>query len=66
MDEVHQLRDTYAADFVKIIVEDACGVAYLMGGNDPGFQVFAFSVTGRVCVSPNYTFAHGARAQHGK
>ncbi len=45
MDEVHQLRDTYAADFVKIIVEAACGVAYLMGGNDPGFQVFAFSVT---------------------
>ena len=60
MDNVHALRDTHSADLVKLIVEpgDGCGIAFLMPGVNPGFASFAFSVTRRDCVSPNYTFAH--------
>ena len=60
MDTVHSLRNTYGADFVKLVVEDLsfCGIAWLMCGNNPGFASSAFSVTGRACISPNYTFGH--------
>ena len=55
MDTVHSLRNTYGADFVKLVVEDLsfCGIAWLMCGNNPGFECSAFSVTGRACISPN-------------
>ena len=58
---VHGLRDKHGADLVKLIVDvpaGGCGVAYLMCGVDPAFESWAFSVTARACVSPNYTFAH--------
>jgi hypothetical protein len=61
MDNVHALRDTYGADMVKLVVANgggACGVAYLMGGVNPGFGPNAFSVTAQSCISPNYTFGH--------
>ena len=58
LDDALPLRNLYGADFVKLVVNDSCGVAYLMCGNDPSFQSWAYSVTGRVCISPNYTFAH--------
>ncbi len=59
LDEVHPLRDTHAADMVKLIVNSGgCGIAYIMNPVSPAFEAFAFCVTGRGCVSPNYTFAH--------
>lgn len=62
IDEVHSLRDTYQADLVALIVGaasgNACGVAYLMSGNNAGFAPSAFSVTIRSCISPNYSFGH--------
>ncbi len=63
MDGVHTLRNTYGADLVELIVDNAgpnlCGIAYLMdGSNNTGFESSAFAVTARSCVSPNYTFGH--------
>jgi peptidyl-Asp metalloendopeptidase len=62
MDQVHTLRNTYGADLVKFVgnsTSGGCGVAYLMNGsNNTGFASSAFSVTARVCISPNYTFGH--------
>ncbi|MDX2033321.1 MAG: zinc-dependent metalloprotease family protein [Blastocatellia bacterium] len=62
MDEVHTLRDQYRADLVTLIInsstDGACGVGYLMGGNNPGFASSGFNVVRRDCVSPNYSFGH--------
>ena len=62
MDSVHSLRNTYKADLVKLVgnsTAGGCGVAYLMSGsNNRAFESFAFSVTARTCISPNYTFGH--------
>ncbi len=60
IDEVHDLRNTYGADLCALIVNsfDACGIAYLMTSDSPGFQSLAFSVTARPCAAGNMTFAH--------
>jgi hypothetical protein len=59
MDEVHAMRDTWGADVTTLIVEfPGCGIAYIMNPVDPAFEAFAFNVTMRSCVSPNYTFEH--------
>lgn len=62
MDSVHTLRNTYQADLVKLVgnsTAGGCGIAYLMGGSsNRAFESSAFSVTARICISPNYTFGH--------
>ncbi len=59
MDEVHDWRNTYSADLVKLIINSGgCGIAYIMNPVSPAFEAFGFCVTARFCVSPNYTFAH--------
>ena len=60
MDGIHALRGTYGADLVMLISDgkDYCGIAWLMCGNNPGFESLAFSVTAQVCISPTYSFAH--------
>lgn len=61
LDIVHTLRNTYHADFSKLVVNTSgCGIAALQTtvGGDPDFENLAFSVTDESCISPNYTFAH--------
>ena len=61
MDEVHALRDTYGADLVALVDEDAnyCGIAYVMSSASAGFAPYAFSVTYSAggCLS-GYTLPH--------
>ena len=65
MDEVHALRDQYAADFVHLIVDrdaggdwDVCGRAFRMRSFDTvsSFEEFAFGLTDYRCGGD--TFAH--------
>ena len=60
MDNVHTLRDQYAADMVGLIIENpGCGVAYdIMDPVSPTFEQYAFQVTDRSCAVGNYTFGH--------
>jgi hypothetical protein len=64
MDVVHALRDTYKADEVALIgegyavAESACGVAWLMAGDNPGFAPNAFAVVDRTCATGYYSFGH--------
>ncbi|MCO5192140.1 MAG: C25 family cysteine peptidase [Anaerolineae bacterium] len=60
MDIVHTLRDTYHADNVGLIIEDAalCGLAYRMAVVNTFFESDAFSVTSRSCAAANLSFAH--------
>lgn len=59
IDEVHPMRDAYAADLVKMVVEPSgCGISYIMTAVTTAFEEFAFCVTTRSCISPNYTFGH--------
>jgi hypothetical protein len=64
MDSVHTLRDTYHADVVSLLVtgynnpSGACGIAWLMAGNDPAFAPNAFSVIDRTCATGYYSFGH--------
>ena len=60
MDDVHQERDTYAADCVAMIVNgnQYCGIAYLMSNLSAGFESNAFSVTARTCATGYYSFGH--------
>jgi hypothetical protein len=60
---VHSWRTTYGADMVQMLVNNAgsgCGIAYLNGpvASMAGQSAYAYAVTDRTCVSPNYTFAH--------
>ncbi len=63
MDEVHDIRNAVSADMMALLVETGvnsatgCGVAYLMGSLDPGFESAAFSVTKRRCA-PELVFSH--------
>jgi hypothetical protein len=59
MDEVHGLRNTYGADLVALVDEDAnyCGIAYVMSSESTSFAPWAFSVTLSSCLS-NHTLAH--------
>ncbi|MHC5006234.1 MAG: M12 family metallo-peptidase [Planctomycetota bacterium] len=60
MDNVHDLRDQYAADMVSLIVDDGqyCGIAWVMNTVSPAFASSAFSVTTWYCAAANLTFAH--------
>jgi hypothetical protein len=63
LDAAHGWRNTYGADMVQMLVDNAgsgCGIAYLNGpvAAMPGQSAYAWSVTDKDCVSPNYTFAH--------
>ncbi len=58
------LRESTKADLVSMIVDGynvpggACGIAYLMAGNDPAFAGNAFSVADRSCATGYYSFGH--------
>ena len=60
MDNVHTLRDTYAADEVVLIVNNIgyCGLAYLMTSVSSAFASWAFSVVSKRCATGYYSFAH--------
>ena len=60
MDNVHTLRDTYAADEVVLLIEDytACGLAWLMMEVSPDFETYAFAVVNQSCATGNYSFGH--------
>jgi hypothetical protein len=61
---VQAMRNTYRADEVVLIGEGygtgsgACGVAYLMSGNNPGFASNAYAVVDRTCATGYYSFGH--------
>ncbi len=59
MDDVHLLRNAYAADIVNLVYNeavDACGVAWLMGLPEHKYERYAFTASGRRCGARN--FAH--------
>ena len=64
MDSVHALRDAYHADLVQLLVtgynnpSGACGIAWLMSGNNPAFAPYAFSVVDLDCATGYYSFGH--------
>jgi hypothetical protein len=64
MDSVHAMRDAYHADVVSLLVTGynnaygACGIAWLMAGNDPSFAPHAFSVVDVSCATGYYSFGH--------
>lgn len=64
MDTVHALRNTYKADLVSLLVtgynnaNGACGIAWLMSGNNPGFAPNAFSVVDISCATGYFSFGH--------
>ena len=60
LDEVHSMRDTYAADLVSFWVEnmDACGIGYLMTTVSTAFASSGFSVVKRDCATGYYSFGH--------
>ena len=55
MDEVHAVRDEYAADLVGLITahKDSCGRAWL-----DATEPYGFSITGYNCEIGDYSFAH--------
>lgn len=61
LDEVHMLRDLYAADLVHLLVgraADSCGVAYLLTADVPEAERYGFSVSAAACHGYGYAFAH--------
>jgi hypothetical protein len=60
MDNVHTLRNTYAADIVALLVEslNAGGVAYIMKTVSNAHEKKAFAVVKRTAASTNYSFPH--------
>jgi hypothetical protein len=60
LDEAHDLRDTYGADIVTLIVADtfACGAARLMTVLSPSFESQAFNVVTLICAAANFSYAH--------
>ena len=59
MDEVHTLRNTYAADLVSMIAADTtyCGIGYV-GANVAVSASYAFTVVSSACASGTYTVGH--------
>lgn len=60
IDNVHTLRNTYAADLVVMIVEDyhsTCGIGWLMTSSTMT-ESHGFSVVSRNCATGYYSFAH--------
>jgi hypothetical protein len=60
MDNVHTLRDAYAADEVVLLIEDytACGLAWLMMEVSLDFEAYSFAVVNQSCATGNYSFGH--------
>ena len=60
MDDVHRLRDLYAADVVSLWGNYAvgCGLSNLMTNESLSFASQAFNVVDRNCATGNYSFAH--------
>jgi hypothetical protein len=56
MDNVHTLRNTYAADVVMLVVNDteACGIAAAIKAT----ATSAFTVADQSCITGYYSFAH--------
>ena len=58
------MRNTYKADEVVLIGEGygtgsgACGIAWLMSGNNPSFAPNAYAVVDRTCATGYYSFGH--------
>ncbi|HEY9503255.1 MAG TPA: M12 family metallo-peptidase [Pyrinomonadaceae bacterium] len=60
MDEVHALRNTFAADVVMLFVEPLqnCGEAFIMNPISNAFEKFGFAVVRRTCATGNFSFGH--------
>lgn len=61
MDNLHTLRNTYAADLVALLTEDGggfCGLAYVMDTVSNGFEDYGFAVIRRSCATGYYSFGH--------
>jgi peptidyl-Asp metalloendopeptidase len=64
MDSVHALRDASHADLVSLLVTGynnpygACGIAWLMAGNNSTFGPNAFSVVDQTCATGYFSFGH--------
>jgi hypothetical protein len=62
MDNVHTLRDSYAADEVVLITHiqgsPYCGVSWLMSTVSTAFESNAFAVVHRACATGYYSFGH--------
>lgn len=61
MDNVHTLRNTFAADVVVLIEENGggfCGIAYIMNPVSNAFEEFGYAVVARNCATGYYSFGH--------
>lgn len=61
MDSVHNIRSTYNADVVVLLVDhqsNTLGIGYVMQNVNAGFKPWAFSVVSRRAVSGQMTFHH--------
>lgn len=63
MDDVHSLRETYKADLVSLVVENAggggvAGIGYVMTSVTNGFKAYAFTTVGRKYTGSYNTMAH--------
>jgi hypothetical protein len=61
LDNIHTLRNTFAADLVAFIVEsnvDLCGKAFIMNPVSTAFETFGFGVVIRDCATGNFSFGH--------
>ncbi|MCL5742391.1 MAG: M12 family metallo-peptidase, partial [Acidobacteria bacterium] len=60
MDDIHRLRNSYAADLVSLWVEagDACGLGFLMTSPSRASADQGFSVVMRSCATGYYSFGH--------
>lgn len=59
IDDVHDLRNTYGADLVVMIVDSSiyCGLGWLMTPNYQ-YDSVGFSLVSRACATGYYSFAH--------
>jgi len=63
MDDVHTLRNQYAADVVSLIISHTqegtiCGLAWLMQPPAAAFESFAFNVNNADCTFSTYVLPH--------
>lgn len=60
LDNIHTLRNTYAADAVVLLTEslDYCGESYIMETVSNAFEPYGFAVVKRDCATGNYSFGH--------
>jgi hypothetical protein len=61
LDQVHTLRDTFAADSVMMIASqysNACGESFIMSPVGNAFEDSAFGVVDRNCSTANLSFPH--------